>query len=41
MQRTHLRRDKFWTFDIETTTVITDVIKGNPVRQGFLWSGQF
>lgn len=41
MQRTHLRRDKFWTFDIETTTVITDVVKGNPVRQGLLWSGQF
>ena len=41
MERTHLRRDKFWTFDIETTTVITDVIRGKPVRHGFIWSGQF
>lgn len=41
MDRTHLRRDKFWTFDIETTTIITDVIKGKPIRHGFIWSGQF
>lgn len=41
MERTHLRRDKFWTFDIETTTVITDIVKKKPVRQGFIWSGQF
>ena len=41
MERTHLRRDKFWTFDIETTTIITDVVKGNPIRHGFIWSGQF
>lgn len=41
MERTHLRRDKFWTFDIETTTIITDVVKGKPIRQGFIWSGQF
>lgn len=41
MERTHLRRDKFYTFDIETTTIITDIVKGNPVRHGFIWSGQF
>lgn len=41
MERTHLRRDKFWTFDIETTTVITDVVAGNVNRQGLIWSGQF
>ena len=41
MERTHLRRDKFWTFDIETTTIITDVVKGNPIRHGLIWSGQF
>ena len=41
MERTHLRRDKFWTFDIETTTIITDVVKGKPIRQGIVWSGQF
>lgn len=41
MERSHLRRDKFWTFDIETTTIITDIVKGSPVRQGFIWSGQF
>lgn len=41
MERTHLRRDKFWTFDIETTTVITDVKGGNVTRQGLIWSGQF
>lgn len=41
MNRTHLRRDKFWTFDIETTTVITAVNSGNVTRQGLIWSGQF
>ena len=41
MERTHLRRDKFYTFDIETTTIITDIVKGDPVRHGFIWSGQF
>ena len=41
MERTHLRRDKFWTFDIETTTIITDIVKGQPIRNGFIWSGQF
>lgn len=41
MERTHLRRDKFWTFDIETTTVITGRKHNKPIRQGFIWSGQF
>lgn len=41
MNRTHLRRDKFWTFDIETTTVITAVNSGNVTRHGLIWSGQF
>lgn len=40
-EKTHLRRDKFYTFDIETTTIITEVIKGEPIRQGLIWSGQF
>lgn len=41
MERTHLRRDKFWTFDIETTTVITGFDGKNPIRNAFIWSGQF
>ena len=41
MERSHLRRDKFWTFDIETTTIITDIVKGQPIRNGMIWSGQF
>ena len=42
MQRTHLRRDKFYTFDIETTTLITGKDEhSNPIRNGIIWSGQF
>ena len=42
MNRTHLRRDKFYTFDIETTTIITGLdLKKNPIRNGIIWSGQF
>lgn len=42
MDRTHLRRDVFWTFDIETTTLITGIdAKGQPIRNAILWSGQF
>ena len=42
MERTHLRRDVFWTFDIETTTLITGIdAKGQPIRNAILWSGQF
>lgn len=41
-QRSHLRRDVFWTFDIETTTLITGVDhEGNPERNAIIWSGQF
>lgn len=40
--KTHLRRDAFYTFDIETTTIITDVDSdGEPIRNGIIWSGQF
>ena len=42
MERTHLRRDIFWTFDIETTTLITGIDeKGQPIRNAIVWSGQF
>lgn len=45
MERTHLRRDLFYTFDIETTTLITGFEKvGNreiPIRNAIIWSGQF
>lgn len=42
MQRTHLRKDLFWTFDIETTTLITGIDgEGNPERNAIIWSGQF
>lgn len=42
MERTHLRRDLFWTFDIETTTLITGIDeKGQPIRNAIVWSGQF
>ena len=41
-QRTKLRRDIFYTFDIETTTIITGLDeKSNPIRHGIIWSGQF
>ena len=40
--RTYLRKDKFWTFDIETTTIITGLdADKNPIRNGIIWSGQF
>lgn len=40
--RSHLRKDLFYTFDIETTTIITGHDNhGNPVRNGIIWSGQF
>ena len=42
MERTHLRRDLFYTFDIETTTLITGLdIDNNPIRNAIIWSGQF
>ena len=41
MERTHLRRDKFWTFDIETTTLFTGFENGQPIRNAIIWSGQF
>lgn len=41
MERTHLRRDIFWTFDIETTTLFTGFENGQPVRNAIIWSGQF
>lgn len=42
MKRSHLRRDIFWTFDIETTTLITGIDeKGQPIRNAIVWSGQF
>lgn len=41
-KRTHLRSDIFYTFDIETTTIITGLDKeGDPIREGIIWSGQF
>lgn len=40
--RSHLFRHKFYTFDIETTTIITGKDKSNdPILQGIIWSGQF
>lgn len=42
MIRTHLRRDLFYTFDIETTTIITGIDEEhNPIRNAIIWSGQF
>ena len=38
--KTHLRKDVFWTFDIETTTIITG-FTDRPIREGIIWSGQF
>ena len=41
-QKTKLRRDIFYTFDIETTTIITGLDKDSkPIRHGIIWSGQF
>jgi len=39
-KKSHLRKDIFWTFDIETTTIITDYTD-RPIREGIIWSGQF
>ena len=42
MERTHLRRDEFWTFDIETTTLITGKREDDePEMNAIIWSGQF
>lgn len=38
--KSYLRTDIFWTFDIETTTIITD-FTDRPIREGIIWSGQF
>ena len=41
-QRTHLRNDLFYTFDIETTTIITGLdADKNPIRNAIVWSAQF
>lgn len=40
MKKSHLRKDEFWTFDIETTTIITGYTD-RPIREGIIWSGQF
>lgn len=41
-QRTKIRRDIFYTFDIETTTIITGLDElSRPIRHGIIWSGQF
>lgn len=41
-QKTKLRRDIFYTFDIETTTIITGLDESaKPIRHGIIWSGQF
>ena len=42
INKTHVRKDYFWTFDIETTTLITGLDKDkNPIRNAIIWSGQF
>lgn len=40
MKRSKIRTDGFWTFDIETTTLITGYTD-RPIREGIIWSGQF
>lgn len=41
-KRTHLRNDLFYTFDIETTTLITGLdVDKNPIRNAIVWSAQF
>jgi len=41
-KKTHLRKDKFYTFDIETTTIATGLDSNNdPILNGIIWSGQF
>lgn len=40
--KSHLRSDLFYTFDIETTTLITGISEdGDLERNGIIWSGQF
>jgi len=40
--RSRIYKDKFYTFDIETTTIITGFDEEkNPIRNGIIWSGQF
>lgn len=40
--KTRLRKDLFYTFDIETTTLITNIAdNGDIERNGIIWSGQF
>ena len=42
MERTHIRKDVFWTFDIETTTLVTGKLEnGDPEMNAIIWSGQF
>ncbi len=42
MKRSHLYKHKFYTFDIETTTIITGLDDNNdPILNGIIWSGQF
>ena len=42
INRSHLRKDLFYTFDIETTTLITGLDeKNHPIRNAIIWSGQF
>ena len=41
-KRSHIYRHKFYTFDIETTTIITGIDASNdPILNGIIWSGQF
>lgn len=41
-KRSHLYRHRFYTFDIETTTIVTGTDKnGDPLLNGIIWSGQF
>lgn len=40
--RSHIYKHKFYTFDIETTTIVTGSDKNNdPILNGIIWSGQF
>lgn len=42
MKNRTLLHKEFWTFDIETTTLITGVNEhGDLTRESFIWSGQF
>lgn len=41
-KRSHIYRHKYYTFDIETTTIITGKDSDNlPILNGIIWSGQF